>query len=75
MDNIEIYKEKINIALKKFLDKKSLPVFLTLIAFSRFGIYYSAELKHYSLEMLATIIILIFAVKIYESEYSFYLQF
>jgi hypothetical protein len=54
---------------KKFLDKKSLPVFLTLIAFSRYGINYSAELKQYSLEMLATIMILIFTAKIYESEY------
>ena len=55
---------------KKFLDKKSIPVFLTLIAFSRYGIYYSAELKQYLLEMFATIFILILASKIYESEYK-----
>ena len=54
---------------KKFLNKKAVIVFLTLIAFSRYGIYYSAELKQYSLEMLATILILILTAKIYESGY------
>ena len=55
---------------KKFLDKKALPLFLLLMAFSRYGIYYSSELKQYSLELLVTIIILIFSINIYNSNYN-----
>ncbi|NQT66871.1 MAG: glycosyltransferase family 39 protein [Actinobacteria bacterium] len=55
---------------KKFLNKKALIVFLTLIAFSRYGIYYSAELKQYSIEFLATILILIVVINAYNSNYN-----
>ena len=55
---------------KKLLSKKALIVFLTLIAFSRYGIYYSAELKQYSIEFLATILILIVVINVYNSNYN-----
>ena len=55
---------------KKFLNKKALIVFLTLITFSRYGIYYSAELKQYSIEFLATILILIVVINAYNSNFN-----
>ena len=55
---------------KKFLSKKALIVFLTLIAFSRYVIYYSAELKQYSIEFLVTILILIVVINVYNSNYN-----
>lgn len=55
---------------KKFLNKKVLVIFLTLIAFSRYCIYYSAELKQYSTEFLATIIIMVAVINVYDSNYD-----
>ena len=55
---------------KKFLNKKAVIVFLALITFSRYVIYYSAELKQYSIEFLATILILIAVINVYNSNYN-----
>ena len=55
---------------RRFLNKKAVIIFLALMTFSRYGIYYSGELKQYSLEMLTTILILIAVIDVYNSNYD-----
>ena len=55
---------------RKFLNKKAGIIFLALITFSRYDIYYSAELKQYSIEFLVTILILIVVINVYYSNYN-----
>ena len=51
---------------KKILNKYMVPVAVSLLAFSRYAIYYSNELKQYSIDLMATIIIIILAIYVYE---------
>ena len=52
-----------------FLQKKAIPIAIALLSFSYYAIYYSVEFKQYSIDLLFTIIILLFATRIYESNY------
>lgn len=56
----------------EFLNKGEIPIALALLSFTYYNIYYSAEFKQYSLELLFAIIILLFGIKLYKSNYSNY---
>ena len=53
-----------------FLGKKTVPLAMVIFAFSSSAIYYSTEFKQYSLELLFSVIILLFAIKVIQSNYS-----
>jgi uncharacterized membrane protein len=53
-----------------FLNEKALPIALILLSFTHYNVYYSAEFKQYSLELLTALIILLTAVKLYKSNYN-----
>ncbi len=52
----------------KLLDKYAVPIAVGLFSFSMYGIYYATEFKQYSVELLATLIVLISAVYVYRQE-------
>ena len=54
---------------RNFLIKKTVPIAMVLFAFSNSAIYYSAEFKQYSVDLLFSVIILIFAIKVIKSNY------
>ncbi|MCF8008573.1 MAG: glycosyltransferase family 39 protein [Halanaerobiales bacterium] len=57
---------------EKVLNKKAVPIALILMSFTHFNIYYSAEFKQYSLEVLIGLLIITFAIRLYKSNYSNY---
>ncbi len=54
----------------QFLQKKVIPIAVGLLSFSYYAIYYSAEFKQYSVDLLFTILIIFFAFKLDESQYQ-----
>jgi hypothetical protein len=52
------------------LQKKVIPIAVSLLSFSYYAIYYSSEFKQYSVDLLFTIIIILFAVKLHENHYN-----
>jgi len=55
---------------RNFLCKKTVPLAIVIFAFSNSVIYYSTEFKQYSLDLLFSIIILLFAIKVIKSNYT-----
>jgi uncharacterized membrane protein len=53
-----------------FLSKKTVPLAIVIFAFSNSAIYYSTEFKQYSLDLLFSVIILLFAIKVIRSNYT-----
>jgi len=54
---------------RNFLSKKAVPLAVAMFAFSSSAIYYSTEFKQYSLDLLFSVIILLFAIKVIRSNY------
>lgn len=54
---------------RNFLSKKAVPLAIAMFAFSSSAIYYSTEFKQYSLDLLFSVIILLFAIKVIRSNY------
>ena len=54
---------------RNFLSKKTVPIAIAMFAFSNSAIYYSTEFKQYSLDLLFSVIILLFAIKVIRSNY------
>jgi len=55
---------------KKLLDKYMVPIVVGLLSFGGTAIYYSDELKQYSLDLMITIIILILAFNVYKNNFD-----
>jgi len=55
---------------REMLSKQAALLAVALLVFSRYSIYYSAEFKQYSTDLLCTAIILLLAIKAYKSEYK-----
>lgn len=53
-----------------FLHKKVIPIAVGLLSFSYYAIYYSAEFKQYSVDLLITVLLILFAFKLNESKYT-----
>lgn len=53
-----------------FLQKRIIPVAITLLSFSYYAIYYSNEFKQYSVDLLFTILLILLALKMYKSNYN-----
>lgn len=54
---------------RNFLSKKTVPIAIAMFAFSNSAIYYSTEFKQYSLDLLFSVIILLFAIKVIRLNY------
>lgn len=53
-----------------FLQKKVIPIAIILLSFSYYAIYYTSEFKQYSVDLLFTILLILFAFKLDESQYN-----
>ena len=56
--------------VSNFLQKRMIPVAITLLTFSYYAIYYSNEFKQYSVDLLFTILLILLALKMYKSNYN-----